>query len=172
MRARFDTLAKRAADVFDCPIALVSLISDDWQLTHGDSTAVGRAAVGAPEQGVPRPLSMCGRTVAAAQTLVVPDVLRDRRFAANPVLKERGIRFYAGAPLRTEDNWVLGTLCLLDTLPRTLGPRDVMLLESMASEVMNQVAPICDQRIVRHQPTPAACWPLGKPLSKAIERAM
>ncbi len=140
LRGRFDALAKRAADVFDCPIALVSLISDEWQLTHGDATAVGRAAAGAPEQGVPRPLSMCGHTVAAAETLVVPDVLRDPRFAANPVLKERGIRFYAGAPLRTEDNWVLGTLCLLDTQPRTLGPRDLMLLESMASEVMDQVA--------------------------------
>ncbi|MBP6781928.1 MAG: GAF domain-containing protein, partial [Ottowia sp.] len=97
-------------------------------------------------QGPPRALSLCGHVVADGEPLVVPDVARDPRFAANPVLKARGIRFYAGAPLRTREGQVLGTLCLLDTQPRTLSPRDVMLLQNMADDVMRAVRQQQNQR--------------------------
>ncbi len=140
LRGRFDAIVKRAADAFDMPLALVSLIGDEWQISHGDASAAGRPETGEPERGAARALSMCGHVAASGSTLVVPDVLRDPRFAANPVLKERGIRFYAGAPLKSDDGLVLGTLCLLDTAPRTLTPRDVLLLENMAHEVMATVS--------------------------------
>ena len=68
--------------------------------------------------------------------MVVPDVQRDPRFAGNPALNEHSIRFYAGAPLRDAEGHVLGTLCLLDTRPRTMSARDAKLLESLAEEVM------------------------------------
>lgn len=139
LRGRFDAIARQAADAFDCPIALVSLVDRDWQLVHGDSAAAGRPERGAPERATPRAESLCGHVVAGDGALVVPDVTRDPRFAANPALKERGIRFYAGAPLRDKDGPALGTLCLLDTQPRTLTPRDVMLLENMAADVMRSV---------------------------------
>ncbi|WOP16359.1 AI-2E family transporter [Ottowia sp. SB7-C50] len=161
LRGRFDAIAKRAADAFDTPFALVSLISDDWQITHGDASAAGRPAVGEPERGVPRPLSMCGHVAAGGETLVVPDVLRDPRFAANPVLKERGIRFYAGAPLQGDDGLVLGTLCLLDTEPRTLTPRDVLLLENMATEVMSAVEKRVAQQGDDKAPAGTAALPAG-----------
>ncbi|HOB66947.1 AI-2E family transporter [Ottowia sp.] len=161
LRGRFDAIAKRAADAFDTPVALVSLIGDEWQITHGDASAAGRPEVGEPERGAPRPLSLCGHVVAGESTLVVPDVLRDARFAANPVLKERGIRFYAGAPLKDADGLVLGTLCLLDTAPRTLTPRDVLLLENMAAEVMSAV----EKRVARQgddkAPAGTAALPAG-----------
>ena len=125
--------------MFDCPTAQVALLDGDWRLTHGDAAAAGRPDTGAPEQDSPRAQSLCSHVVALAAPLVVPDVQRDRRFAGNSLLAERGVRFYAGAPLRNADGLVLGTLCLIDDAPRTLSPRDVVLLEKLAGEVMAAV---------------------------------
>jgi GAF domain-containing protein len=86
---------------------------------------------------MPRSLSLCGHVVANSQTLVVPDVARDLRFAGNPALQSKGVRFYAGAPLRDAGGHVLGALCLLDTRPRSLDQREVRLLEAMAADVMS-----------------------------------
>lgn len=153
LRGHFDAIARQAADAFDCRMAQVSLLERDWQLTHGDAGAVGRPEHGAPERSVPRAESVCAHVVASGETLVVPDVQRDPRFAANPALSELGIRFYAGAPLRDDDGQVLGALCLKDTEPRTLSPRDVMLLERMAGEVM---AAAREAQAVHGQPAPDA----------------
>lgn len=138
-RPTLDAIAKRTADVFDCPLALVSLVDEHWEIIRGRASGLGRLDPGAAESRTPREDSVCAHVVAAAAPLVVPDVARDPRFAANPWLRERGIRFYAGAPLRGDDGHALGTLCILDTEPRTLSPRDVLLLESMAAEVMTAV---------------------------------
>ncbi len=140
MREAFDASAKRAADIFDVPIALVSLIDDEWQLTHGDSSRAGRKGAGPPQPSVARSKSLCGHVVADAGTLVVPDIRRDWRFAGNPVLRERGIRFYAGAPLRNAQGQVYGTLCLLDTEPRSISEADSQLLAKLADEVMQLLA--------------------------------
>lgn len=131
LRPIFDALAKRAADVFDTALAQVSLIDEEQQIAQGTSVPVDAQA-----RATPRAQSMCAHAVAASRTLVVPDVLRDPRFASNPLLRERAIRFYAGVPLRDADGHVLGTLCLLDTQPRSLNPREVLLLETMAGDVM------------------------------------
>ncbi|WP_156406176.1 AI-2E family transporter [Hydrogenophaga sp.] len=136
LRGTFDSAARRAADIFDVPVAMITLIDEQWQYTHGDSAKAGRLGVGEPERGPQRSASMCGHVVAGGAALVVPDVQRDPRFAANPVLIENAIRFYAGAPLRDAEGHILGTLCLLDTQPRTMSLRDAKLLESLADEVM------------------------------------
>lgn len=142
LRGRLDALAKRAADAFDCRGAQVALLGEDWQLTHGDAGAAGRPDTGAPERELPRAQSPCAHVVALGEPLVVPDTQRDARFAAHPALAGRGLRFYAGAPLRTPGGLVLGALHLLDTAPRALSPRDVMLLQSMADEVMRAAQPL------------------------------
>lgn len=136
LRGTFDSAARRAADIFDVPVAMITLIDEQWQYTHGDSAKAGRLGVGEPERGPQRSASMCGHVVAGGAALVVPDVQRDPRFAANPALIENAIRFYAGAPLRDAEGHILGTLCLLDTQPRTMSLRDAKLLESLADEVM------------------------------------
>jgi predicted PurR-regulated permease PerM len=136
LRGTFDSAARRAADIFDVPVAMITLIDEQWQYTHGDSAKAGRLEVGEPERGPERGASMCGHVVVGGATLVVPDVQRDPRFAGNPVLIENAIRFYAGAPLRDAEGHILGTLCLLDTQPRTMSLRDAKLLESLADEVM------------------------------------
>lgn len=136
MRARLDTYARHAAEAFDCTIAQVSLVDEQWQLVHGYAGSDGPLIGVSPERAAPRDQALCSHVVALGQTLVVPDVQRDARFAGNQLLRERGIRFYAGAPLRDADGMILGTLCLLDTKPRALTPRDILLLESMAAELM------------------------------------
>jgi GAF domain-containing protein len=141
----FDTAAKRAADIFDVPMAMVSLIGEDRQAVRGaygeaPATQAGATTPVRPEDlDVPRSLSICGHVVANGQTLVVPDLARDLRFADNPALQAKGLRFYAGAPLRDSDDQVLGTLCLLDVVPRALNQREVRLLEAMAADVMDSL---------------------------------
>ncbi len=137
LRGSFDNAARRAADIFDVPLALVTLLDEEWQYIHGDSSQAGRTDSAAPVRGLERSASLCGHAVAAGALLVVPDVQRDPRFAGNPALAEQSIRFYAGAPLHDAQGQVLGTLCLLDTRPRTLSERDARLLESLAAEVMS-----------------------------------
>jgi predicted PurR-regulated permease PerM len=139
----FDAGAKRAADIFDVALAMVSLIDADSQQVRGASGQLHDRsdAQAAPVRGeglnIPRAASMCGHVVANARTLVVPDVAKDMRFAGNPTLQSRGLRFYAGAPLRDAGGHVLGTLCLLDTEPRALDQREVRLLEAMADDLMD-----------------------------------
>jgi predicted PurR-regulated permease PerM len=130
-----DRITKRLARIFDVPIALISLIDRDrqWFKSH----------VGLPEdlakiRQTSRELSVCGHVIANNEMLVVEDLARDRRFANNPLLKERGLRFYAGAPLRS-NKLPIGSLCLLDIKPRRMTDRDKRLLEVMAEDVMEEI---------------------------------
>ena len=144
LRPQFESAAKRAADIFDVPLAMVSMIDEDTQYlcaTSGSLAIAVRAAADGPPGNVaiPRSLSVCAHVVTSAESLIVEDVARDPRFANNPVLRERGLRFYAGAPLRDAAGSVYGTLCLLDTKPRSFTDREVRLLEAMAVELMGSV---------------------------------
>ena len=141
VRQQFDLAARRAGEIFDMPLALVTLIDDESQIVRGASGGLpGPAGDGAPVArgdafNMPRSLSMCGHVVASEQTLVVDDIARDPRFANNPALKSMGLRFYAGAPIRDDEGHVFGSLCVLDARPRTLSEREVRLLESMAADL-------------------------------------
>jgi len=144
LRPQFDSAAKRAADIFDVPLAMVSMIDEDTQhiIAASGSLAVAlRGAADGPSGtvAIPRSLSVCGHVVSSAETLIVEDIARDPRFASNPVVRERGLRFYAGAPLCDAAGAVYGTLCLLDTKPRAFTQREVRLLEAMARELMSSV---------------------------------
>ena len=77
--------------------------------------------------------------MSADTTLIIEDTTRDPRFANNPFLRERKIRFHAGAPLRTKSGQVIGSLCVIDTRPRRLTSRDVKLLQIIADELMSDV---------------------------------
>jgi GAF domain-containing protein len=87
-----------------------------------------------------RDLSVCGHVIASNEVLVVEDRARDRGFANNPLLKERGLRFYAGTPLRSND-LPIGSLCILDIKPRRLSERETRLLEVIAEDVMEEIQP-------------------------------
>lgn len=131
-----DRIAARIAEAFETPIALVTLVDESCQLWKG--------AVGLPDdldvaRQAARETSICGHVVADNHTLVIGDTARDPRFANNPFLREHKVRFYAGAPLRTAQGYVIGSLCVIDTRPRKLTSRDVKFLEMIADELMSEI---------------------------------
>ena len=70
---------------------------------------------------------------------MIEDILQDKRFANNPFLREHGTRFYAGAPLRTHAGYAIGSLCVIDTKPRTISAHERMLLQVIADDVMIEI---------------------------------
>lgn len=132
----FDRITDKVSRVFEMPIALISFIDRDRQWFKAET---GLPQDLAHERQTSRAVSVCGHVVAADQTLIVEDIARDRRFAKNPFLKDRGIRFYAGAPLRIHGH-AIGSLCVMDTKPRRLTEHEKRLLEIMAEDVVEEIA--------------------------------
>ncbi len=117
----FDDLARLAAHILGTPIALVSVIDVDRQWFKA------RYGLGATQ--TPRDISFCGHVVASEAPLVVNDAFEDPRFADNPlVVGNPHVIFYVGVPLRTDDGFVLGTLCAIDHSPRTISPEQMAML--------------------------------------------
>jgi signal transduction histidine kinase len=111
--ASFDALTALASFITDAPIALVSLVDSERQWF--------RSRVGIEVTETPRDVSLCGHVVANGEPLIVPDTIEDPRFADNPlVVGDPKLRFYTGYPLLTEEEVVVGTLCVADTKPRQL----------------------------------------------------
>ncbi len=121
---RFDRITRLAAAVFDVPIALVSLVDKDRQWF--------KSCYGLSATETSREVSFCAHVVYNRETMLVSDTLVDPRFGDNPfVVNEPRVRFYAGCPLILVDGSCVGTLCLVDTRPRSLEGRDVGLLQDL-----------------------------------------
>ena len=133
----FDRITAKLARVFEMPIALISLIDRDRQFFKSQT---GLPESLAKARQTARNVSVCGHVVAKNQVMVIEDLARDRRFANNPLLKEHGIRFYAGIPLLAPNGQPIGSLCLMDLKPRQLTDREKRLLQEYASEVMEEIA--------------------------------
>jgi PAS domain S-box-containing protein len=128
----FDDLSRLAALVCGTPIALVSLVDADRQWF--------KAKVGIDEAETPRDIAFCGHAILERDVMVVPDTLADERFRANPLVTGRpNVRFYAGAPLITQDGHALGTLCVLDHVPRDLTPDQKQALKALGRLVVTQI---------------------------------
>lgn len=141
LRDDLDAIAKRAADAFDVDVAMISAIDADREIVIGRSkelSGFGRDPAGRPI--LPRREAICDYVVSGGETLVVADTERDARFTDNPVAKAWGLRFYAGAPLRTGDGHVLGALCILDREARALEPRERDLLEKLAGDIVETIS--------------------------------
>ncbi len=148
----FDRITAKVARVFEVPIALLSLV-DRERLFFKSQT--GLPADLALSREAPRDVSVCGHVVANNELTIIEDLARDRRFANNPWIKERGLRFYAGAPLLASGGQPIGSLCLFDSKPRQMTPREQRHLQEYASEIMEEFhrrAPI----IAPLAPTPTA----------------
>jgi GAF domain-containing protein len=131
---RFDRLVRLAAEQFGCPTALVSLVDADRQWFKA------RVGLDACETG--RDISFCGHAILGGhELLVVEDALQDPRFADNPLVAGGpGIRFYAGAPLRAPNGHSIGTLCLIDTRPRSADSVDLAVLRAVRELVEEELA--------------------------------
>ena len=133
---QFDDVSRKVAQAFDTPIALVSFV-DEVHHTLPDTAGVPQELQAASR--TPHEESLDTRVIAANEVLVSEDVTEDPRFADDPLVLEKGIRFYAGAPLRTSSGLVIGSLCVIDTRPREFPEQDRRRLQEMADEVMAEI---------------------------------
>lgn len=109
----FDDLTLLATQVCGAPIALITLVDENRQWF--------KSKIGLDVKETARNISFCAHAIEQPGLFEVPDTLADGRFRDNPmVVNEPHIRFYAGAPLLTRDGDPLGTICVVDRLPRTL----------------------------------------------------
>ena len=132
--APFDRLTALAAKLFDVPIAQISLIDAERQWiksSYGTDPAL---------REVPHAVSFCVHTIRQDSVMVVSDATQDARFADNPFVDDKtGIRFYAGATLRTDDGYNIGSLCVIDTEPRTFTDEQQALLSDLAATVVDMI---------------------------------
>lgn len=134
--ADFDRVTERLTRLFKVPIALLTLVDKDRQWFKSQT---GLPADLAEARSTSRDVSLCGHVVAKDEILMVRDLARDPRFANNPFVKERGLRFYAGVPLRGPNGLPIGSLCILDTKPRDMTWQEQELLKMIAGDVMEQI---------------------------------
>ena len=125
----FDEIVRRAAERFDTPIALMSLVDADRQWF--------KAKVGLDVDETPRSVAFCAYAIQGEDVMVVEDARDDERFNSNPlVIDDPSIRFYAGAPVTVADGAKLGTICIIDRKPRhDFSEADREALTKLAAEV-------------------------------------
>ena len=129
---RFDRITRLASALFDAPIALVSLVDGDRQWF--------KSCYGVDMRETSRDAAFCSYVVYDREPMIVPDTFLDARFADNPlVLNEPRIRFYAGCPLILNDGACIGSLCVIDTRPRSLEGPDLARLRDLADLVVQEI---------------------------------
>ncbi|MCW5650757.1 MAG: GAF domain-containing protein [Ramlibacter sp.] len=122
---RFDRITRTAKRLLQVPIALISIVEEGEQWF--------RSVQGLDEPHTPRDISFCGHVVASGQPLVIQDTWTDHAFADNPlVLGKPGIRSYVGLPLEIAPGIYAGSLCAIDTMPRTYDDDELLALQDLA----------------------------------------
>jgi PAS domain S-box-containing protein len=128
----YDDLSRLAAQLCGTPIGMISLIDENRQWF--------KSRMGIAIAETPRAAAFCAHAILGTDLMVVPDALEDPRFRDNPLVRgEERVRFYAGAPLLTTDRDAIGTLCVLDTVPRDLTPEQQDALRILSRQVMVQL---------------------------------
>jgi PAS domain S-box-containing protein len=128
----FDDLAILAAQICNTPIALINIIDANRQWF--------KAKVGIDLVQMPREIGFSGASLDKGDVFVVNDALLDERFATSPlVIGKPYVRFYAGVPLKTAQGHIIGTLCVLDRVPKEITQQQIDSLRSLARLVMRQL---------------------------------
>ncbi|OGB23656.1 MAG: hypothetical protein A3I66_24400 [Burkholderiales bacterium RIFCSPLOWO2_02_FULL_57_36] len=127
--ADFDDFTTLASNICGTPVAVITLLDENRQWF--------KSRVGLEVSETPRAIAFCAHTVASGNFFVVHDALKDPRFSDNPLVIGRpNIRFYAGAPLITPRGYAIGTLSVVDFVPRALTEYQEQALRKLARHVM------------------------------------
>ena len=121
----FDRIAWLAANNLDAPIALVTLLTPTRQFF--------KARIGLDMSDTPRSWAFCNYTIMQNHVFAVEDLSQDPRFEKNPAVAcDGGFRFYAGAPIRDDRGFAVGSLCIIDVTARRLNQRQTETLAALA----------------------------------------
>lgn len=128
----FDDITRLAAYICDTPIALISLVDAQRQWF--------KSKVGTDITENPLNTGFCPFVIQKGDRLIIPDTLADEQYATNPVVVSNpSVRFYAGVPLTTALGHILGTICVIDYVPRELSPKQFDALQALSRQVMTQI---------------------------------
>lgn len=157
----FDELTQLAAQICETRVALINFVDGDRQWF--------KSRIGTDTIESPLDAGFCPLVVHSGVSLIIPDTLADERFANNPVVQASPhVRFYAGVPLVTSQGYVLGTLCVLDFVPRQLNPIQLQSLQTLSRQVMTQLEAQLSARRIRQmdaaliQVTQGVCAAVGE----------
>ena len=130
--ASFDRITRLVATTFQAPVVRLTFVDAEREWS--------KSWVGSDLQEPGRATSFCQHSILSDQVMVVPDARLDARFRDNPLVTgSPHARFYAGAPLKTSDGFILGTLCIIDTGPREFSPADEATLTDFAAIVTTEL---------------------------------
>ena len=130
--AQFDDIAELAGSICQTPMAAVSLVDEKRQWFKS------RVGIGLAE--TPRDIAFCSHTIEQDDLFVINDAWKDARFADNPLVTgDPHVRFYAGAPLINSEGFALGSLAVLDHVPRELNAEQQRALCILSHEVVAQI---------------------------------
>lgn len=128
----YDDVVQLASVICEMPMALITLIDAERQWF--------KAKVGFKDESTARSEAICAHAILDTKLLIVPDAQLDARFAAFPgVTGAPYVRYYAGAPLVTPTGESLGTICVIDSVPRELSARQEEALVSLSRVVVGQL---------------------------------
>jgi GAF domain-containing protein len=127
----FDEVTSLAAKVFNVPIAIISLVDTDriwFKSSHGLDV-----------DQISRDPGLCSSAIMSDEIYVVENACIDPRTLSNPLVAgAMGLKFYAAAPLKSRDGYNLGTLCIIDKMPRRMSSKELSMLLQLSRIVMGQ----------------------------------
>ena len=128
----FDGIARLAGQLCECPIVFISLIDSDRQWF--------KSRLGFSEESTTREIAFCAETILGSSPFLIPDITKEPRYATHPLVQGPPYaQFYAGAPIITQDNFAIGSLCVLHTRPHTLTPEQLQALETLARQAARHI---------------------------------
>jgi GAF domain-containing protein len=140
----FDAITRLASYICGVPIALVSLLDENRQWF--------KSQVGLPVPETARNISFCQYAILNNEIFEVPDTQKDDRFIANSLVTAApNIRFYAGAPLVMPEGVAVGTLCVIDRIPKMLTNEQREALQTLANEVVSHIVLRKQKRILEQE---------------------
>lgn len=143
----YDDIVKLASRICEAPISVINLIDETRQWF--------KAETGLGVRETPLDTSLCAHVILEDDFVEIPDTLADARMADNPLCTANpGLRFYAGALLKSKSGYPIGTLCVLDNQPRMLSSLQRDALRILANQVMTQLdlrAVIANEAVLRSE---------------------